>query len=109
MTDEEMAEEWADRYWGASLSVKKALEEAYLAGLKARLNIRSCQNCRHNNKSCPNDGSCNHYSKWESYKNPQLIKAKELLSEWVELFKPKYISVPPFPIQIKTEQFLKED
>jgi predicted nuclease with TOPRIM domain len=37
-----------------------------------------------------------------------LTEAKELLSEWVELFKPKYISVPPFPIQIKTEQFLKE-
>lgn len=28
--------------------------------LKEKLNIRSCQNCRRNNKSCPNDGSCDH-------------------------------------------------
>ena len=25
------------------------------AELKEKLNIRSCQNCKHNNKSCPND------------------------------------------------------
>lgn len=42
--------------------------------LKEKLNIRSCQNCKRNNKSCPNDGSCDHYSKWEDYKNPQLTK-----------------------------------
>ena len=32
--------------------------------LQEKLNIRSCQNCKHNNKSCPNDGSCVYYSKW---------------------------------------------
>jgi len=47
------------------------------AELKRILNIRSCQNCRHNSRDCPNDGSCKHYSKWEGYENPQLSKAKE--------------------------------
>ena len=30
------------------------------AKLQEKLNIRSCQNCKHNNKSCPGDGSCVH-------------------------------------------------
>ena len=30
------------------------------AELQEKLNIRSCQNCKHNNKSCPRDGSCVH-------------------------------------------------
>lgn len=40
-------------------------------------------------------------------KDEQLTKAKELLAKWVELFKPKGGNVPPTPIQIATEQFLK--
>lgn len=35
MTDEEMAEEYADWYWGASPSAKRAIKDGYLAGLKA--------------------------------------------------------------------------
>lgn len=54
--------------------------------LKEKLNIRSCQNCIRNNKSCPNDGSCDHYSKWEGYKNPQLTKAKKLIKKLVHEF-----------------------
>lgn len=38
----------------------------------------------------------------------QLHKAKELLAKWVELFKPKLEDFPKTPIQIATEQFLKE-
>ena len=41
--------------------------------------------------------------------NKELTKAKELLTKWVELFKPKgntFISPPP--IQVETEQFLRE-
>ena len=38
----------------------------------------------------------------------QLTKAKELLAKWVELFKPKGGNIPPTPIQVETEQFLKE-
>lgn len=37
-----------------------------------------------------------------------LIKAKELLAKWVELFKPKGGNIPPTPIQVDTEQFLSE-
>ena len=38
----------------------------------------------------------------------QLTKAKEILKQWVELFKPKGGNIPPTPIQVDTEQFLKE-
>ena len=38
----------------------------------------------------------------------QLTKAKELLTKWVELFKPKGGNIPPTPIQVETEQFLRE-
>lgn len=38
----------------------------------------------------------------------QLIKAKELLTKWVELFKPKGGNIPPTPIQVETEQFISE-
>ena len=41
-------------------------------------------------------------------KSQQLTKAKELLAKWVELFKPKVGNIPPTPIQVATEQFLKE-
>ena len=42
-------------------------------------------------------------------KNQQLAKAKKLLTKWVELFKPKGGNIPPTPIQIETEQFLREN
>ena len=54
------------------------------AKLQEKLNIRSCQNYKHNNKSCPSDGSCVHYNKWEGYKNLQLIKAKEIIKKFSE-------------------------
>lgn len=38
----------------------------------------------------------------------QLTKAKELLTRWVELFKPKGGNIPPTPVQVETEQFLNE-
>ena len=38
----------------------------------------------------------------------QLTKAKALLAKWVELYNPKSKTVLPTPIQIDTEQFLKE-
>ena len=36
-------------------------------------------------------------------------KAKELLAEWVELFKPKSETALPTPIQVDTEHFLNSD
>lgn len=41
-------------------------------------------------------------------KNQQLTKAKELLTKWVELFKPKGGNIPPTPMQVETEQFIRE-
>ena len=41
--------------------------------------------------------------------NGKLYKAKELLTKWVELFKPKGGNIPPTPIQVETEQFLIGD
>ena len=38
--------------------------------------------------------------------NKELTKAKELLTKWVELFKPKVGNILPTPIQVETEQFL---
>ena len=38
--------------------------------------------------------------------NERLTKAKELLTKWVELFKPKGGNIPPTPVQVETEQFL---
>ena len=35
-------------------------------------------------------------------------EAKKLLTKWVDLFNPKHKSALPIPIQIATEQFLKE-
>ena len=39
-------------------------------------------------------------------KNQQLTKAKELLTKWVELFRPKGGNIPPTPIQVETEQYI---
>ncbi len=71
--------------------------------LKEKLNIRSCQNCRKYNRTCPNDGSCKNYSKWEGYKNPQLTKAKELLERFTTLD-----VLEGYDIVEEAEQFLKE-
>jgi len=60
------------------------------AELKERFKHRNCLDCS------------NHHS------NIKLFKAKELLAKWVELFKPKVGNIPPTPIQVETEQFLKE-
>ncbi len=35
-------------------------------------------------------------------------EAKKLLAKWVELFKSKGGNIPPTPIQVDTEQFLKD-
>ena len=40
--------------------------------------------------------------------NERLTKAKELLTKWVELFKPKGGNIPPTPIQVETEEFISE-
>lgn len=86
--------------------------------LKEKLNIRSCQNCKHNNKSCPNDGSCVRYSKCEDYKNQQLTKAKEIIKDYLTIVKGSHTTVCGVPEENRTinvlklneeaEQFIKE-
>lgn len=75
--------------------------------LKEKLNVRSCQNCKHN-KSCPNDGSCVHYSKWEDFKNPQLTKAKEIIKDLLQVL-PKENIEGVYEVIEEAEQFLIEE
>ena len=77
------------------------------AKLQEKLNIRSCQNCKHNNKSCPNDGSCVNYSKWESYINPELTKAKEIIKEYLTIVKGSHTTVCGVPEENRTIYVLK--
>ena len=65
--------------------------------------VNATDRCFRNEIGCPCE-------KYKSYKdlNKQLTKAKELLTKWVELFKPKGGNIPPTPIQVETEQFLRE-
>ena len=77
------------------------------AELKEKLNIRSCQNCKHNNKSCPNDGSCVHYSKWEDFKNLELTKAKEIIKDYLTIAKSAHITVCGVPEENRTIDVLK--
>ena len=79
-------------------------------GLKEKL--------KHNNKSCPNDGSCVHYNKWEDYKNPQLTKAKEIIKDYMIIAKGAHITVCGISEENRTinvlqlneeaEQFIKD-
>lgn len=78
------------------------------AELKEILNIRSCQSCKHRNKSCPNDGSCNHYSKWEGYKNPQLTKATEIIKNCIHILKHSGTALDWKYAIDQAVQFLKE-
>ena len=90
--------------------------------------LRCCENCKNVNlqlhwrESEEIDkmrqfvcGTCGNRKHWEYLgktvgitETQQLTKAKELLTKWVELFKPKVGNIPPTPIQVDTEQFLKE-
>ena len=82
MTKEECEIETSKAIMEMRTNVAKLEKEK--AKLQEKLNIRSCQNCKHNNRSCPNDGSCVNYSKWESYINPELTKAKEIIKKFLE-------------------------
>lgn len=77
-------------------------------GLKEKLNMRSCQNYKHNNKSCPNDGSCVHYNKWEDYKNSQLTKAKEIIKTFLGFTEAFGYSPSMDKFISDTKQFLRE-
>ena len=61
MTDEEKAEKYADYFWGASPSARRAIKQAYLDGLaevrkenaelKAQIEqMKRCSNCKNFNR-----------------------------------------------------------
>ena len=130
MTDEEKARELTiknvtdgkNKYfsWGFYKGCVVGLKynNKQIAELKEKLNIRSCQNCRKYNRTCPNDGSCKNYSKWEGYKNPQLTKAKEIIKKFSEFVNNEVEFDPEHPqehtdlwIELceKAEQFLNSE
>lgn len=72
-----------------------------------------CTACNNINHFCKEKCECWTFAKkgaefGYSKANKQLTKAKELLTKWVELFKPKGGNIPPTPIQVETEQFISE-
>ena len=103
---------WANIVQYAEENLDKAFEiivelEKENAELKEKINIRSCQNCKHNNKSCPSDGSCVHYNKWEDYKNPELAKAKEIIKDYMTIVKGAHTTVCGVPEENRTIYVLK--
>ena len=106
MTDEEKAKEWVRTNSGYSTKEfhgKKAIE-AFLAGLKYNnKQIAELKKQLEMSNKVYNDNLDYSY-----HIEGQLAKAKELLTKWVELFKPKGGNIPPTPVQVETEQFLNE-
>ena len=107
------AEENLDKAFKAIAELKKENAE-----LKEQVENRNCSNCRRSETVCPNDGSCVHYNKWESYKNPQLTKAKEIIKDYLTITKGSHTTLCGVPEENRTiyvlklnkeaEQFLKE-
>ena len=64
------------------------------------------QNAKLKSKNCWK--TCEYAEPKSQWISQQLTKAKELLTQWVELFKPKGGNIPPTPIQVETEQFIRE-
>ena len=62
------------------------------------------QNAKLKSKNCWK--TCEYAEPKSQWISQQLTKAKELLTQWVELFKPKGGNIPPTPVQVETEQFL---
>ena len=70
-----------------------------------------CTTCNNINHFCKEKCECWTFAKkgvefGYSKANKQLTKAKELLTKWVELFRPKGGNILPTPLQVETEQFL---
>ena len=76
-------------------------------GLKEKLNMRSYQNCKHNNKSCPNNGSCHNFSLWQPFINPELSKAKEIIKDYLTIAKGSHSTVCGVPEENRTIYVLK--
>lgn len=124
---EKEVEEWLDKRYLKDMGVRKPCREAYLAAAKPRekqikLLEQENEELREKLKGAEKardywkDSSFDWRHKCTSIKpfkaavkaQKQLSKAKALLAKWVELYKPKLEDFPKPPIQVDTEQFLKE-
>lgn len=75
--------------------------------LKKQLENRNCSNCRRSKTGCPNDGSCHNFSLWQSFINPELTKAKEIIRDLLHCL-PKENIEGVYEVTEEAEQFLKE-
>ena len=124
---EKEVEEWLDKRYLKDMGVRKPCREAYLAAAKPRekqIEVLKKEN-EELTKKLESAEKARDYWKGSSFdwrhkctsRKPfkaavkaqkQLSKAKALLAKWVELYKPKLEDFPKPPIQVDTEQFLKE-
>lgn len=124
---EKEVEEWLDKKYLKDMGVRKPCREAYLAAAKPRekqIKLLEQENEELREK-LEGVERARDYWKGSSFdwrhkctsRKPfkaavkaqkQLSKAKALLAKWVELYKPKLEDFPKPPIQVDTEQFLKE-
>lgn len=124
---EKEVEEWLDKKYLKDMGVRKPCREAYLAAAKPREKqieqleqeneeLREKLKCAEKARDYWKDSSFDWRHKCTSRKpfkaavkaQKQLSKAKALLAKWIELYKPKLEDFPKPPIQVDTEQFLKE-
>ena len=54
--------------------------------LKKQVENRNCSNCRRSKAGCPNDDSCHNFSLWQPFINPELIKAKKIIRNCLNLW-----------------------
>ena len=103
---------YRDGYLAAAESREKRIEQLEKENAELREKLESAERARDSWK----DSSFDWRHKCISRKpfkaavkaQKQLSKAKALLAKWVELYKPKLEDFPKPPIQVNTEQFLKE-
>lgn len=124
---EKEVEEWLDKRYLKDMGVRKPCREAYLTAAKPREKqieqleqeneeLREKLKCAEKARDYWKDSSFDWRHKCTSRKpfkaavkaQKRLSKAKALLTKWVELYKPKLEGFPKPPIQVDTEQFLKD-
>ena len=100
---DENYDEWAEGEEGIAL--REELEQAFKGGIAEleKENAELKEELKDANKKVVHL-ACNQNIDLKR----KINKAKELLKQWVELFKPKGGNIPPTPIQVDTEQFLSE-
>ena len=78
------------------------------AELKDRLKNRNCSNCRRSKAGCPNDGSCHNFSLWQPFINPELIKAKKIIRNCLNLWNDVMTEETVRTLIKEAEQFISE-